>query len=392
MKTSKGDAQFNAKYKQAMEYMGKTFGLRKLVAEFDVRRPYKQTNDADVLVGMLSGLMGGVDSLDRLAEFTDRSRSVLEGLLKLDGLARRLRRYVAAMIKKMKRGKMIVLPHVGGKLLGSVDGVETHRKMYSPEDFYKAVRSGLVGPHCQVSVHRSKKTGLIERYEVYHRLVVVCLITDRGPMPFSWGYQLSELGTAYATWLEGGADPAKHPASESSKDKAKQEGELTVLKQLLVQMKAAFGGKVPFDILVGDGLYDKAPILEEVERHGAILIAVHNNERRCLHQDAEQDFSTRVPDRTWVDGDRSCQGWAGVFSDPNLTCGGRKVKIVRVIRCENDVEVDNYFYCSNQSWVTPRLVEWCRFYRWKEENGLAIFAQPLEKVKLACTNFLALAV
>ncbi len=31
--------------------------------------------------------------------------------------------------------------------------------------------------------------------------------------------------------------------------------------------------------------------------------------------------------------------------------------------------MDNYFYCSNRSFITPRFVESCRFYRWKEENG-----------------------
>ena len=253
MKTNKSGPLSKNQYSQAMTYFKKTFGLGELIADFDCVRSCKQVNDADVLLGMLSGLMSGRRSLADLAESIGRSRSVLEDLLKLEGLARRLRRYITAMIRKMRRGKMIALPNLRGKLLGSVDGVETHRRMFSPADFYDAVRRGLVGPHCQVSVHRNKKTGEIERYEVYHRLVVVCLITDRGPMPFAWDYQRSELGAAYAKWLDAGADPEKHPASDSSKDKAKQEGELTVLKQLLVQMKRDFNGRLPFDILVGDG-------------------------------------------------------------------------------------------------------------------------------------------
>jgi len=45
------------------------------------------------------------------------------------------------------------------------------------------------------------------------------------------------------------------------------------------------------------------------------------------------------------------------------------VKIVRVVRREGSESVDNYFYCSNRSWITPYFVEWCRYYRWKLENG-----------------------
>ena len=359
------------KFSGLLRYNQKVFRVANLIQEFDEVRPFKQTNDAQTMFGIYSGLVSGKTSLNALATHADCSRSILEDFLNLRGLASRLRKFIKSMLKRMKRGKMIDLQHVQGKYLASVDGVETFRRNYRPEDFYAAVRAGQIDVHCQVAVHENAKTGLVEGYEVYHRIVIVCMITERGPFPIAWGYQQSTAGLVYKLWLESGAPTEKaHPRKSEGKEKAKQEGELTVFKQLLLEIKAGNGGKLPFDIIVGDGLYDKAPVLEAVEKSGAVLIAVQKDARRIVRSEAEEDFNTRPPSRTWEEVKRHFEGWSGTYQDEHLLRGDKNIKIVRVKRRNRDgYVIDNYFYCSAKSWITPRLVEWCRHYRWKEENG-----------------------
>jgi len=360
--------QNSNKFTGLFRYQQKVFGLPSLVQEFDRVRSGKQINDADAMAGILSGLQIGRNSLSGIARHADLSRSVLEDFLNISELPSRLRRFVKAMIKRMKRGKMIDLANVRGRNLASVDGVETQRRRYSSEEFYELVRRGLVDHHCQIAVHRDSKTTVITSFEVYHRLVVICMITDRGPIPFAWRYQKSNAGEKYLNWLDG--KTAAHPADGDSESKAKQEGELTVLKQLLSEIYEECGKKMPFDILMGDGLYDKATVLDQAERYGLALIAVQKDERRNIRKDAAEDFLTRTADTTWEEMQRSFEGWSGVYIDEHLDRKDQEIKLVRVKRRNKDgTIIDNYFYCSHRPWITPRLVEWCRHYRWKEENG-----------------------
>jgi hypothetical protein len=312
------------------------------------------------------------------------ARSVLEDFLKIDDLPRKNRRYVASLIKKMKRGKMINLRHVKGKIIACVDGVETHRRSYSLEEFNKKILAGLIDKHCQIAVHRDSKTDEVKFIEVYHRLVVITIITDRGPMPLAWIYQESEAGKQFEDWLKSGGKSEDMPRTDPEKnaaEKLKQEGELTALKKLLKDLKEENSQYLPFDVLIGDGLYDKSSILTEVERLGIALVAVHKDERRNLHQQAEEDFTTQKPMISWSENGRGFEGWQKIYEDNNINRGNKKVKIVRVIRTAGSASVDNYFYCSNLNFITPRFVEWCRHYRWKEENGFNAWTNQWKLLK-----------
>ena len=362
--------QNHNKFSGLFRYQQKVFGLTSLMQEFDQVREGKQINDVDAMFGIMGGLASGKNSLSGLARHAGLSRSVLENFLCLDGLPSRLRKFIKSMIKRMKRGKMINLQQVKGKNLAAIDGVETMRRHYTPAQFYDLVRRELIDLFCQVAVHRDAKTKEIVSFDVYHRIVVICMITERGPIPVAWRYQQSDAGDKYSSWLASGANPGSHPADGLAEDKAKQQGELTVLGQLLPEIHEGFGGKMPFDILMGDGLYDKATVLAQSERYGIALIAVQKDERRNLRKDADEDFSTKKPDTTWEERGRSFEGWSGIYIDKHLARHDQQVKIVRVKRRNEDgAIVDNYFYCSNHSWISPRLVEWCRHYRWREENG-----------------------
>ena len=104
---------------------------------------------------------------------------------------------------------MLNLDNVKGKTIASVDGVETYRKRYDPLNFYDAVRRGIIHKYSQVSVHKDKNDNKILYYEVYQRVVIICLITNRGPMPFTWGFQESNAYMKYAKWLEKGSNDKK---------------------------------------------------------------------------------------------------------------------------------------------------------------------------------------
>ena len=187
------------KFTGLFRYQQKVFGLPSLIQEFDQVRCGKQTNDAGVMFGIMGGLASGKDSLSGLARHAGVSRSVLEDFLCLEGLPSRLRKFVKAMIKRMKRGKMIDLQQVKGKNLAAIDGVETMRRRYTPAQFYDLVQRGLVDLFCQVAVHRDAKTKEITSFDVYHRIVVICMITARGPIPLEWRYQQSDAGDKYAS-------------------------------------------------------------------------------------------------------------------------------------------------------------------------------------------------
>ena len=355
------------------------------IAESGERRKFKQIADSSIFLSLFVSLFSGLNSLNQIAQGPEAkfSRSVLENFLNQEGLPRNLRRYIKSLIKRMKRGKMINLKHVKGKTIASVDGVETHRKRYSPEKFFEQISAGLIDTHSQVAVHRNSKTDQIEYFEVYRRLVVISLITERGPMPMAWAFQEGDAGSKFLEWIKAGKIASKMPnAKKKSEEKLKQEGELTVLKQLLAELKEDYGRSFPFEVLIGDGLYDKASVLEVASEHHISLIAVQKDERRNLRQEAVEDFLMRDADKSWAENGKTYQGWTGVYEDSNLNLVDKKIKIVRVIRSLKELgSIDNFFYCSNHSFITPRFVEWCRYYRWKEENGFNAWTNHWELLK-----------
>ena len=358
-----------------LTYGKKSFGMAKFFSYFDERRENKQKNDANALFTFLLGFACKVPSMRALERFSDNlgyycHRSVLESFLRQVNLPRRLRKQLKSMARAMQSGKMLKLDNINGRKLGAVDGVEVYRKSYSPEEFYKAVKQRKVCELCCVSVHRDSSTNEIIRYDCYHRVIVLSLVTNRGPMPIDWEFQTSTAGEDYLNWLKSGANPNNHPKEESSEQDVKQTGELTAAKTLITRLNCEYNGFLPFDTIVSDSLYDKANIIDLFEEYGIALIAGHKNKTRKLRTQAEKDFQKRKP-RIWKIENTSYQGYQGVYCDSNRRSSKtNKVKIVCVERAEKGKKaVTNYFYCSNYPWMTPQFVEWCRHYRWKLESG-----------------------
>lgn len=377
----------NGRIKKLLAYGRKTFNLASFIRLFAGRRSGKQKNDDSILIIILVALFCKKSSLRAIERFSGLlgnpvNRSVLESFLKIDGLPRRLRRQLKAMTRAMQRGKMITLPNIRGRKLAAADGVEIYRKSYTPKEFYTAVLKDNICTLCSVSVHRDPETKEIIRYECYHRVIILSLITNRGPMPIEWEFQTSNAGKEYLTWIKNGSKNTDHPRNEDSAQEVKQTGEITAMKALMTRMHEDYNGYLPFDTIVADSLYDKATIIDLIESYGIALISGHKDERRILHKKAESDFADRNP-QIWSDKKTQYNGWSGVYEDLNRQNPLKtKVKIIRLMRQELGKEiVDNYFYCSNFPWVTPKLVEWCRFYRWKLENGFNDWTNKWEVLK-----------
>ncbi len=379
--------QKNCRTSKFLAYGKKTFGIRQFLDYFNERRAYKQKNDAYALITLLLGFSCNISSMRALEGFSDElgyfcHRSVLESFLKLQDLPRKLRRQLRSMVRAMQRGKMLKIPNINGRKIGAIDGVEVYRKTYTPEEFYTAVKNKKVCGLCSVSVHRDQSTNEIVRYECYHRVIVLSIVTNRGPMPIDWEFQTSTAGTEYLNWLNNGANPKQHPKEEGSEQDVKQTGELTAAQELMIRLNRDYNGFLPFNTMVADSLYDKANIMDLLESYKIALIAAHKDKRRTLRIQAESDFTKKKP-KTWCYKDINYQGYQGVYRDSNRADStSNKVKIIRVLREEKGKEtVSNYFYCSNFSWVTPEFVEWCRYYRWKLENGFNVWTNKWEILK-----------
>jgi hypothetical protein len=361
--------------KKLFEYSRKCFGFNEFLANFSGTAKFKQIATSLIVLKVISGLSIGFNSLNEFAKGCKGfiSRHTIVNRLSDPNISRHTRRFIMAMLKKMLRAKMLNLTGVKNKIIACVDGCEVYRKKYSLEEFIKLARTGYFDIHCQVAVHYKKDNANndIDYIEIYHRIVVITIISDRGAIPISWGYQLSDAGEKWHKWAIAGADLTKIPTIESATehDKVKQQGELTILKELLTNLVTDYG-KLPFNVLVGDGLYDKATILELCERHHVDLVSVMKSDRRNLKQEAKEDFTTTPPSKTWKTNKTEYFGWEKSYLDKNLTTKNKKVKVIRVIReTIKEISVDNYFYCSDKSYITPRFVEECRYNRWKEENA-----------------------
>lgn len=76
-------------------------------------------------------------------------------------------------------------------------------------------------------------------------------------------------------------------------EKIKAEGEITVLKRILPEIKSMTGNRC--DIMVVDALYDNAPVLNAIKKEGLEAVARTKNERREIYKDAMELFKNTNP-------------------------------------------------------------------------------------------------
>lgn len=379
-----------------MAYAVRVFGFDALLAKFQDRHKQKHGSFDVIIAGLFHGIASGRKSLQELAgsvihPMTKKpvTRKRIEAVLNNREFADKVYEIATSVVATMKRGNMLEYEGVYGGTVACVDGVETHRQHYDIDEFESAVSRDMVCPLCNVAVKRNGKTNEIIGYDTYHRLVLISALSTRGTIPLVWEFQTSDFGKRYQSWLKRKAkvmtrmakqsssvqtrmvallDKRKPDTAERSIERAKQEGELTILTALLKRLGPE---RLPFDYIVGDGLYSKAGVGELVEKGGACLVAVLKEEKRIVRENAREDFFMRPADRTWIDlKNRDCQGWIGEYEDKNRTGENKLIRVVRVVRRDQTgQEFDNYFYCSNNAALSPISVERLRAGRWGIEDS-----------------------
>ena len=375
----KNSLKANNTYIKLFDYLKKVFSIDDLLEEVSGRSKWKQNDNELILMAILTGLSSNCSSMNSISkrfkqENSGRtlSRSVIEAFLKRPEFPNILKTKLKSIITIMKRGKMLDLKNVKGKIVAAIDGVETYRRRYSPSAFKESIMKGKFCKYCLISVHMDKKTKKIIRYETYHRVSVISILTDRGAMPIAYAYHQSDGYKRYKKFFE---KEDRNPFILANKMhvfgkiKVKQEGELSACSNLIKYLLNEKTEKLPFDILIGDALYDKSSVIDEIEKYGSALVSVLKNKNRILRKKANKDSILEKTSSGWSKKKTKYLAWSKSYKDDNRS-NSKSVKIVRVIRKEGTLkEVDNFFYCSDKRWLTPKLVEYCRNYRWQEENG-----------------------
>ena len=77
-------------------------------------------------------------------------------------------------------------------------------------------------------------------------------------------------------------------------EKIKAEGEITVLKRILPEIKRITGNRC--DVLVGDALFDKATVLNAIKKEGLEAVTRTKDVRRAIYKDAMGLFENRKAD------------------------------------------------------------------------------------------------
>ena len=202
---------------------------------------------------------------------------------------------------------------------------------------------------------------------LYHRAVVISVMSKRGPMP---------LFLRMCRPREAVLDPLK-----VSDTRFKSDCELSCAKELLIDIAGRFGGRLPFDVIASDALMANAPFMELVEFLGSAGIFIFKQENRKLYCEAKADFTGNslgfdVQQEAW-NKDPSLKGrtfhaqW-GRYVDHNRKGEDKNVKIFEVTRTEvNGNKARSMAITSDKSFITPRLVEEVRYAKWASlENGV----------------------
>ena len=264
----------------------------------------------------------------------------------------------------------------GGLVSASLDGVDSG----------EIDHGHLPCEHCLRREHKhiDPTTGVQSvRIAYYHRQVVLTLHTDVGPI-------VSASRMVKRVEPDAGASSNEKPiaagvliaatADVQSEEKAKEEGELSASRALLIELAEKNGGRLPFNVLFGDALYANAPHFELVESLGAESVAIFKQENRHLWQqaDAEFDFDSNpdIAKAKWSDrvangANRSYTSAAIELADPNRQGENKQVMITRIARTEGDKDdVVNTFMSTVSSRLTPKILEALRYAKWRDlENG-----------------------
>ena len=235
-----------------------------------------------------------------------------------------------------------------GRVVATLDG-------YEFEEVHKN------GGRCDYCLKRVRK----EEEFFYHRVVVLNISTEYGPLPIA--ARFAEVKD-YKIDLESLSD-----------SEFKTTSELGTAKALLIDLAKKCGGKLPFDVLGADALYANAVLMELVENLNSACCFVYKQENRVLHKAATADFQNDnfgfdVNLINW-DNDPNNKGRkfttkSGNYIDNNREGTNKNVKIFETVRTEPDgKEVRGMTITSDAKFINPQLIEAIRFAKWSDTEN-----------------------
>ena len=175
------------------------------------------------------------------------------------------------MLEKTKENKLFRKDTIDGLSVIAVDGVEEF-------DTKKKIK-GLP--------ERNHSDGTKSRY--YKCLGVMYLGEKTQYM-----IELEELKAKEAKEIEKELEKNK---KKNTEEKIKAEGEITVLKRFLPELKKKIGRDV--DVIVSDVLFSNVPVLNAVKENGFEIVTRFKDERRDIYKDAEGMFRNRGADKEY---------------------------------------------------------------------------------------------
>ena len=158
----------------------------------------------------------------------------------------------------------------------------------------------------------------------------------------------------------------KHEVLEDNdhNKKIKSEGEITVLKRILPNLK-----KFKIDVAVMDCMFANAPCLNEIKANEMEAIIKFTDERRCVYKDAEGLFSSQNPVKTYE-----------IVEVNEL----KKVKYSKLSKKKNKTEINDYEYCREQTSLKlgTKIVEEKTTTHPKKEITKKVSEKIVKKVKI----------
>lgn len=184
---------------------------------------------------------------------------------------KQIRQINSEMLQTVKENKLFRKDTIDGLSVVAVDGVdefETKKKI-----------EGLP--------ERKHTDGNISRY--YKCLGVMHLGEQTEYM-----IRLEELKAKEAKKIE---EEIEKTGKKNKEERIKAEGEITVLKRILPELKKDIGRNV--DVVVSDALFSNVPVLNAVKENGFEIVSRFKDERREIYKDAEGMYRNREADKEY---------------------------------------------------------------------------------------------
>ena len=218
--------------------------------------------------------------------------------------------------------------------------------------------------------YRGSRVAIIDGVESFETHKNIDGLHKRNHKDDTIGYYYKSLGIMYLsdnTEIMLDLVPFEKQEVLEDKDhnkKIKSEGEITVLKRILPNIKT-----FKIDVAVMDCMFANAPCLNEIKTNGIEAIIKFTDERRCIYKDAEGLFNSQKPVKEYE-----------IVKVNEL----KKVKYSKLSKKKNTTETKDYEYCREQTStkLNQKIVNEKNTIHPKKEVNKKVSEKVVKKVKI----------